>query len=285
MTDYPLDHELGYAPVPRGARNFEPLMRDAVALQVWTWIYLHARHEGGWVQGSKGTEYLERGQVMLGLRDLAGQLRRGKNAIARVIEKLERLGLITRKSGQLGTIVTLVRYGDFPKRTASDRDSTGDSPGTDPGTAPGTAPGRTRGSKERVERENTPELPLGGVDPEEHPSQKKKTSRERAHPDRDRLLADFGERYAKRWGVYSPSGRDRGQASTLVRQHGLPECLVRVERLFGGALSWLTGPYDVGTLANNWNKLARAGGKTNGTPDPGIAAELERLERERRPRP
>lgn len=131
MAEYPLDHRRGFAPVPRDAAAFEPLMRDrsGVLLRVWFLIYARCRHEPGWVRASHGNVQLGPGQCVIGVREVAEELDIGKNTAQRALAELERLGLIARNAGQRGSVVSVPNYGSFGESEQRQRDSRGDTLG------------------------------------------------------------------------------------------------------------------------------------------------------------
>ena len=113
MSDYPLDHALGYGVVPRDARHFEPLVRDHVAFAIWTLLHLHARSEPGWAAVAGGSIRLERGQCALSEVRIARRLGVDRKTVHRKLVRLERWGLVTRKAGSAGTVETLLGYGEY----------------------------------------------------------------------------------------------------------------------------------------------------------------------------
>lgn len=119
--------------MPRDLVNLEPLMRDnGNGLRVYLVLLARASHKPRLAQGSHGAVSLERGQCVCGIREIAELLDVGHDTAHRALKKLERLGLITRKAGQRGSVVSLVNYGAFERieETPSDssEDSTEDTP-------------------------------------------------------------------------------------------------------------------------------------------------------------
>lgn len=110
---YPLNHLLGYSVLPRDLVNLEALIRDPAAVQIYVVLTLRVSHKARWAGGSRGEVYLEAGQCVVGIREIAELLEINKGVVSRVLIKLEKLGLIARKPGHLGTLVTLRRYAQF----------------------------------------------------------------------------------------------------------------------------------------------------------------------------
>ena len=84
-SEYPIDHDMGYAPVPRDLANFEPVMHEpsGVCLRVLVVIMARVRHAPGWARGSHGPVWLERGQCIAGEHDLAERIGVGRKAARR----------------------------------------------------------------------------------------------------------------------------------------------------------------------------------------------------------
>lgn len=73
------------------------------------------------------------------------------------------------------------------------------------------------------------------------------------------VVARFDARYRAQNGGAKPTWGDKpgAQLKRLIAQHGVDEVLARIDRLFDGALaSWCKPPYDVGTLAAQFDRLA-----------------------------
>lgn len=156
---YPLDHGPGYALLPRTAASFEPLMheRNGLLARAYLVILSRARHAAGWAHGSHGNVWLERGQCIVGERDLADRLAVSKHAGARALRELANLGLIVREAGRRGSVVSLPNYGAFgdftPAPLGSPMGSMMGSPmGTSVTSSLGSAMGVTNGGT--GEREN-----------------------------------------------------------------------------------------------------------------------------------
>ncbi len=136
---YPLDHTDGYFVAPRSIQKFEPLMQDGNLCRLWLLIQTRVRHESGWARGNKGNVFLERGQCILGIREVAEVIGVSKNTSHKGLKELERLGLIVRDAGRLGSVVSVPNYGSYG--------GIGDKPGTQSGTTPGTQSGTTPGRR------------------------------------------------------------------------------------------------------------------------------------------
>lgn len=116
---YPLDHAKGYAPVPRDLLALEPVIRNAVALAIYTILSLRARHAPAQALGSHGPVTLERGQCLCGELELANQLRQPKTTIRRALKVLVDCGLVARKADHRGSVVTVREYGTFGQAVAT----------------------------------------------------------------------------------------------------------------------------------------------------------------------
>jgi hypothetical protein len=155
---YPLDHGLGYVPVPRDLANFEPVMHEpsGVCLRVLVVIMARVRHAPGWARGSHGPVWLERGQCILGEHDLADRIGVGRKAARRALLELVRLGLITRAADKRGSVVSVPNfgsYGDLDRAPGTNQEQTGNKPGTVAETSQGTSTG-TLTNGETETREN-----------------------------------------------------------------------------------------------------------------------------------
>lgn len=69
----------------------------------------------------------------------------------------------------------------------------------------------------------------------------------------ERFTLRFEQAYSKK------AGWTTGHAVSfhrLAKEHGVEELIARIDRLFDGrGPSWLTGPFDPGTLVSQWNQL------------------------------
>lgn len=100
-------------------------------------------------------------------------------------------------------------------------------------------------------------------------------------------MAAFHDAYLAQNGVAPTWGaKQAGQIKRLVSAHGAEEVQRRIAILFGGqGPAFIAAPFDVGTLAQHFDKLAqpsahaRASPQRFGTSDPGQIAydELQRL--------
>jgi hypothetical protein len=167
MPVYPqeIDHRRGYFVAPRGVDNFEPIMRDRTGVLARLWILLHARATSRpkWAH-LNGDVWLDRGQCALGVREVSRELGVDKNTAARALDKLEKYGLIERKSGHRGTVVSIVNYGVYGEDADTDRDTDADTGGTPMQTPAQTTEGHCLTPNEREngrtgERENVYERP------------------------------------------------------------------------------------------------------------------------------
>lgn len=273
-SQYPLDHGRGYSPLPNDVRNLAPLMRDQLALTVWVWLLTKANYEAGWASGSGGDVWLEAGQMICGEREIAEALgvpSGNKNKIARRLKKLARLGLITRKADHRGTIVTIVKYGDFPGRGEGER-TTGGPPADHRRT--------TGGPSEALKTPKAPKAPqhTGSPTGERRPraefklesqsppkkKAKKRAKKKGAHPDHGRVRARWCELYRTRYG--SPptwAAKQAGQLASLLSQHSSDEVTARMERLFDDQHRphWINdgageGSFDLGRFVALFDHLA-----------------------------
>lgn len=302
-ADYPLDHGAGYAVVPCDLANLRPFIRDAAACQVYLILLGRVRRQAG-MAGNPGSEVpLDRGQALCGIRELAAITDRSKNTIARVLDRLERLGLIARKAGHLGSVITLCRYGAFDGSIAADGDRGGDTPGDTPGDR-GVPLTKGKGKREREQCE----LPLAGRGREQHQNvtthegadheahqeggrrRPARRTRPAPHPDHARLRARWEALYTGRYGSAPTWGpKQAGQLARLLGQLAGDELERRMVRLMTAPPTWLRdggehGAFDLGTLVANVDRLAAVNGHRHAADQRAIDDELERREAARRAR-
>lgn len=275
---YPLDHRLGYAVVPRDARNLEPLIRDPAAFQVWTWLHLKARHKAGWVHASNGSEYLERGEVLVGLRQLGKALGRDKMTIARAINRLEKFGLIARKARQearhRGSVISIRRYGDFLARIDEERDTAADIGADTPADTDADIDAYT-GADLRNRREPSeppkrgerkePSRPAGAaLDGQQERLFKdgsgtkgKKATKSGIGSEVESIKEAFDSRFiAANGGKPTWRKHDFVNVTGLVKEHGAAEVLRRIENAFTAPPDWLGTP-DLGGLVKHFDKYVQ----------------------------
>lgn len=274
MSGYPLDHRSGYMPVPRDLARFEPLMLDPSgnALRVYLVLLARASHKPRLAQGSHGPVQLDRGMCVCGTRELAKMLGVARNTAHRALQKLEDLGLIARKAGHLGSVVSLVNYGAFERIQESERDTPGATPEARSGATPGATPGAL--SNRRTEEPEEPSngeslvgderrppaqvgLPLGPepATAKKKTKAKKKPTTTEGYPE---FKAHFDALFKAHTGGAEPrwAAAENAIASRLLKASGgLAEVIRRSDILYTSAPSWIEGR-DIQTLSKCWDKLA-----------------------------
>jgi hypothetical protein len=110
-----IDLTSGYAPLPRGIRH-HAIMRKPAALQLYIELLTRVRHEPGEAHLAGGTLQLEAGQALYSQRKIAEKLGMSRETHRRAESWLEKNHLIARKTTHLGTVVTILGYGEFKRR-------------------------------------------------------------------------------------------------------------------------------------------------------------------------
>lgn len=278
---YPLNHGLGYMPFPRDATRFGPLIKDVNAFRMYALLYSRASPIACWERGSHGDVYLEKGQCIGGVRETGDALGLTKNTSHRILKKLEKLGLIARKAGQRGSVISLVCYGVYGDAWRGN--------GTAMGTAPGTEAGQLLGQhltpKERknVKNERTEEHLSAVADTESFTSSQQKPTNNKPTPtptpsqlelatkspkpskakpssDHTEFVSAFTKLFKAANDGQSPTWGSR-QGSTvkrLLKTHGLEACLSRASNMFTAPPSWPPGPYDLNSLSMHFDRFAVA---------------------------
>ena len=156
----PSPHGEGYVKVYRKLLT-SAVFDDPVTLKVWIWCLLRANFQPRPIEFAGEEIELTAGQFITGTFSAAETLKLSKSAVWRRLEKLERWGNITLKSGNRFTIITVNKYGEYQNALSREWESTENPPGnkreTD-GNPPGTdKKERRKESKEPENREARPQ--------------------------------------------------------------------------------------------------------------------------------
>ena len=243
MSQYPLDHSRGYWPCARDAIRFDPFAKDHTLMAVWMWLSATANHSPGWARGSHGNVHLAAGDTVLGERQLAKSLHVARSTMQRKLRELERLGLIVRKTGPHGTVVSVCEYRNF-HRPESTPESTPESSGG------------PSGKYKRVERENGR---TGKRENKGRPGGSPSAPGTQTANAYTQVVRGFHELYLA---AYSARPTWNGKAGAQVKQllkagHSAEEILRRARIMFGDPRrSFPEPPYDLGTLVAHFDRFA-----------------------------
>ena len=124
----PSPHGEGYVKVYRKLLT-SAVFDDPVTLKVWIWCLLRANFQPRPIEFAGEEIELTAGQFITGTFSAAETLKLSKSAVWRRLEKLERWGNITLKSGNRFTIITVNKYGEYQNALSREWESTENPPG------------------------------------------------------------------------------------------------------------------------------------------------------------
>jgi biotin operon repressor len=122
-------HGEGYVKVYRKLLT-SAVFDDPVTLKVWMWCLLRANFQPRPIEFAGEQIDLNAGDFITGTFSAADELKMSKSTVWRKLEKLERWGNITVKSGNRFSIITVNKYGDYQNEAFQVRETDGNPVGT-----------------------------------------------------------------------------------------------------------------------------------------------------------
>lgn len=118
----------------------------------WVDLLLMANHEErSFLLRNGQNQTVQEGQLFTSIVHLAQRWKWSRNRVYRYLELLTEQGMVTMSGTPSGTLITLVKYGDFQGGRATDGTTDGTAHGTTDGTTDGT---RTRTNKQELYNKN-----------------------------------------------------------------------------------------------------------------------------------
>lgn len=181
----------GYVRLNRSLIGHAAFRNDAEAM-AFAWMVAKAAWKPVQVRYKGKAVTLDRGQLVVSLRDFGTAMDRDKNWVSRILQRLRDHDMIGTERGTAAIIITIRNYNKYQPQAIKE--------GTAEGTPKGTDPGQTRDTEQ------------GSEEREEESSEDKSSGTVVPHPASDFCKAVFDSGRA----ILTLSGMDARQAGSLI---------------------------------------------------------------------